>query len=873
MDPEEDVLDIEVGGEDVEGMELEDPITTRPHRAGSEVGNTSYPQATEPPDMESNISIVAGVNSGTDNNTSARTSKGSGKAPKKRKRWRSKNPAVLEKQMQRIKTSRDRLKKKAQAELRAKLAAVRGSAEEAEKTQADTTSPSEKNLRDRIQYRELLPNDFGTYFHPGIGASGRNILPAGFYSDSEEDDFCYEDFLEPESPPWKKGKKKSQAQPTPDCGPSWTPEGKLLVEREKQIYFESPSNRMAKAAIRDRWCLKEREVLLLDSREVRFPRTEMPADTVGDLRKILQDPHRVWEAESPHNQSYDFRKPADKDEVIKDFLKEVQRTRVVCVNTEGTQLWVQEEDQEKRPRVMLTLAALNGRVLFFNDHLNVPAELLELLQDVSITKIGSGLDKEISELGRIGVTLTNWVDTGALRLALYSGAWGPFRFDPAMPLRKHYTFGARRYGIEELIVDLKGEGFIPAAHARTRYLNSWRRRADQGDIPVLMYPHIWENGRIPCAFLLMIVLDFARQRNLPEETPAMGILHEALMLCRDRDPENFQKTLEPSLRPQNWWFAKRGTGTQKEQLSIPTCSVEGVTDRRTFADFIEPLGLEEPVAVADRVYQRFFGTDPIPFPTCREMERDINSHLNLLRCACCGSRDHVSDCPKVRDPICNYEHDGEENLKPHTTEFCPVLHNYCGVCLTVGHLERVHVEKDFQKTGRELRERYFRFMAIGAYTSLPYLAFHPEGYKMLTAAHWRRSYDGRAYRQAIITRQVLGVSTELDQKLTEKARKGPGYKSFDLDRDDQLKAIRENIRKAETGDAVPLPRDLKMNFRAQRQRELMLRKREQFERNMAAKAAASETNKTKTDLDGTKTKKKRRPRHRKGSKKNSEKTQ
>ena len=144
---------------------------------------------------------------------------------------------------------------------------------------------------------------------------------------------------------------------------------------------------------------------------------------------------------------------------------------------------------------------------------------------------------------------------------------------------------------------------------------------------------------------------------------------------------------------------------------------------------------------------------------------------------------------------------------------------------------------------------------------------------MLTGAHWRRSYDGRAYRQAIITRQVLGVSKELDLKLTERSRRLPGYKNFELDRDDQLKAIQENIQKAETGEAVPLPRDLKVDFRAKRQAEIMLQKKAQFERNQAAKAAASEKNKTRTDTTKTKTKKKRRPRHRKNSKPPTEKTQ
>jgi hypothetical protein len=652
-----------------------------------------------------------------------------------------------------------------------------------------------------------------------------------------------------------KGHKKPLPPPPAAFEAARTSTGVQLLERERQRFYESPSVKMARYAVRDRWRLAEREILIKGQDPTLFPRDQMPSDTLGDLRNILKDPHRVIGFRTRHNHTYKNREPAQDDPVIQDFLREVRRTRVVCVNTEGTETEMVGEDGKKKPRAMVTFAALNGVVLFFNNHENVPPELASLISDMSVTKIGSGLIKEIAELERVQITLNNWVETGAVRLALYSKAFDPRTNDPSRPKRKSHSFGARRSGIDEQIEDLFNEGFLPLTYRRTDYRHYWGKDLAEGLIPAAMWAHIWENGRVPCMYLLMVVLDFAKTRDLPDNTPAMGILHEALAICRGRDPEDFKKQLEPSLRPQKWWSAHRGSGTQKERMRLPADCLETVLDRRTFADFVEPLVLEEPEVVACRVYARFFGPDPVPFPSQQEVARDIRHMLTTLRCVCCGSRDHISDCPKVENPVCEYEHDGVEGLRAHTTEFCPILHNYCGECQTVGHHERIHSDAVNWKTGRELRERYFRFMAVGAYTSLPYLAFHPEGYKLLTGAHWKRSYDGRVYKHATITRYVLGIGPELQQKLDAFARRNPGRVDGEEDRSWQLEAIRKNIQASETGTAVPLPRDLLMDLRTERREQELLLKQAQYEaekeeRLAAARSRASETITGKTVKKG-----------------------
>jgi hypothetical protein len=139
-------------------------------------------------------------------------------------------------------------------------------------------------------------------------------------------------------------------------------------------------------------------------------------------------------------------------------------------------------------------------------------------------------------------------------------------------------------------------------------------------------------------------------------------------------------------------------------------------------------------------------------------------------------------------------------------------------------------------------------MAIGAYTSIPYLAFHPEGYKKLSGAHWRRSYDGRAYRHATITRYVLGVGPEIQQRLAELLKGRPGVETCDKERDWQLQAIRDNIQKANTGETVPLPRDLLMDLRIERREQELLMKQVRYEADREEQLRkARENEKAKSD--------------------------
>jgi hypothetical protein len=102
------------------------------------------------------------------------------------------------------------------------------------------------------------------------------------------------------------------------------------------------------------------------------------------------------------------------------------------------------------------------------------------------------------------------------------------------------------------------------------------------------------------------------------------------------------------------------------------------------------------------------------------------------------------------------------------------------------------------------------------------------------------------YKHATITRYVLGIGPELQQKLDMLARRHPGRLNGEEDRGWQLEAIRKNIQASETGTTVPLPRDLLMDLRVEkREQELLLRQAkydaEKEERLTAARLRVSST--------------------------------
>jgi hypothetical protein len=251
---------------------------------------------------------------------------------KKKKKNNRRSPAALERKRLKRKENRKVWGQRLRQEWHARVKAATAMNQKLPGTSAPS---SDGPIRNRVYYEELVPSSIGTYYRPGPASVVRNVLPAGFYEESEE--YAAEELMEPEDRPWMKGHKKPLPPPPAAIKATDTSTGVHLMERERQCYYESPSVKMARYAVRDQWRLAEREILVKRQDPTLFPRNQMPSDTVGDLRNILKDPHRVIGFRTRHNHSYKNREPAKDDKVIVDFLREVRRTRVVCLNTEGTE--------------------------------------------------------------------------------------------------------------------------------------------------------------------------------------------------------------------------------------------------------------------------------------------------------------------------------------------------------------------------------------------------------------------------------------------------------------------------------------------------------------------------------------------------------
>ena len=577
----------------------------------------------------------------------------------------------------------------------------------------------------------------------------------------------------------------------------------LSLYREADIFFESASPTHGFYSVRDRWALLEREELLADV-ENPLPKHPMPVTPIFQLINLVREnPYFRGDWTGFYAEFLDQR-PDENTEDIRAFVETVEDTRVLSINTVGTNLIISDRFGRTRPRVMLSVGTLTGQVLFFNDVSIVDPRILNFIQSPTYVKIGSQLDSVFKELERVDVLVRNWVETGAMRLALYPPTWTPdvTKVPPKI--------GAMHYDVDIQIEDLLEAGYLQPPYSRTPFNKDWCRDptfAARGRIPPDMLPHLIENVRIPCAEAILIVAHFATQRHYSMSEPFFPILFEAFGLCHGRDPKDLQRTLDPPRPEVNYWMALLPVKSRLQQSTIPASCWEASSYRNAMADFVEPVRSNfNPTEISQVVFKRFFGPNGIEFPAYRVMTAIESVSFWTNRCLSCARIGHsVKDCLVNKNPTCDYEHDGEI-CEPHSILCCPVLHGYCLRCLTNGHHERVHYVIRHLKTQRELRQRFFRFMEHGLLSSIPFLILHPEGRKKLSSSHWKPSYDAKKYLKALITRYVLGVDKHISSsELSEHVRK-QSNSSWRSAMTQKLEAIRRNVS-ASTYNFEPLARN------------------------------------------------------------------
>ena len=195
------------------------------------------------------------------------------------------------------------------------------------------------------------------------------------------------------------------------------------------------------------------------------------------------------------------------------------------------------------------------------------------------------------------------------------------------------------------------------------------------------------------------------------------------------------------------------------------------------------------------------------------------------------------------DLVCLYPHDGA-TFDLHTTLCCPNLHHYCRTCQLVGHQEGVHNKPLLLKTARELRQRYFQFASQGLFTAIPFLVNHRQGRQLISAPHWKASYDGNRYNASVVTRYQLGVTRHVPLcQLGEEHRLRDEKLHRESDRR-LLEAVHANVMNVDL-NFKPVKRSYKAEIVAETRQKAVQERKDKDALAKAAKAQRREKEKEK----------------------------
>jgi len=529
----------------------------------------------------------------------------------------------------------------------------------------------------------------------------------------------------------------------------------------------------ARMASEDFWLLHERALRLTDIDGETFPSLLMPKMTIATIKTVLQsslayDKRRAFFIFGPEPINSSGR------EVIQEFLKIVKSTRLISINTEGNKYphpTRKEESGEPAPLVILVVANLSGTILCFPDSVSLPIELREVIEDVAIYKVGSGLCREAEELARIGVRFRGWAETGALYRAF---------------LKKEEK--------TSLEVQCKFLNDFEPSQDRFPYFKyswKWDRGLKKGLAkfwPYECYPHVSMNVRAPLGVVCAVAVKFALDQKLPDDTFAFPIIFEALDLVRAKAGVDLQD-LSSDVR-QNWVAKPPESSSFRRHERLQNCR-ELTFIRKGQADFVEVLeDFYNRGIVASNAYRLYLDPEGsrLPFPTRSICVASLTGKFFRWACSACGSPNHRwRACPegKAGEPLeCSYPHDGVTDLKPHTIRTCPALHHYCSLCFMRGHFPQVHRAGTY--TQRQLRERFLLNQPKGLLTSILLLSTRPQGQGDFIAPCWRFGLLSLSFQRDAISRHHLRVPPTV--------RLGPDRKRADPGEEDRRAAL---IRKIE----------------------------------------------------------------------------
>jgi len=545
-----------------------------------------------------------------------------------------------------------------------------------------------------------------------------------------------------------------------------------------------------RSAAADFWAYRERDFRLRDCEKEEFEATFMPKYTIETFEVMLVSNFGYTIQRDLHIFGME---PlcARGLGMVQKFLKIVRTTRILSVNTEGNRFEhpkLKDRDGRALPLVMVALCNLTGTVLFFTDSVQMPDDLREVLADVAITKIGSGLSREFEELERVGIRMRGWVESGALY--------------------RSFLLKQRRFGVEVQAEYLDGLPESKGLFPYVPYDWRWERDLKKGEprrIPRASIPHIQMNVRVPLAVACAVVLSFAKDRRLSKEEFGFPILWESFDLVRGKAAEQL---LLVSDNPADNWIARKPSNPDPDRHMHLNDAREMTFLRRAQADFVEVYEPFYNVSLkASEPYRMY--ADPegeglrIPAGNFARIGRFRGYFASL--CGNCGSRGHrIKTCSRPFTP-CTYNHDGATRLPLHSLRLCPILHLYCGLCFNRGHHESAHEIRHF--TQRELRQRFLMNQPVGILTSVLLLTARPKGLEDLVMSHWRFGLLGQSFERDCISRFYLRIPMGKKLGIDFGQRRGNAQvQSRMITR--KIEAAKHNADMIDPSQADPIPRYL-----------------------------------------------------------------
>ena len=382
------------------------------------------------------------------------------------------------------------------------------------------------------------------------------------------------------------------------------------------------------------------------------------------------------------------------------IIRSAKHWRILIPDTEGCFLLPKIKGIGKR--LVVSIGCFEGNTVIFEDADQIPESIRELLADVSIIKVQSGIMADIKHLEKAGIIVRGWADSGVI----FAGFIQEKCTSPGAHNQLEY-FGLKEWTLKDI------------KYREPHNLKGYRKSPITEEARM----HSLQDSRLPVYVICKAVALRASVLVLDEEEDAFPWIELVLDLTRTVSWQNSFGRQQQYTIEENWLGPQReaqggnqlGLNDRKLVVNIR----EGLTDQ---VRLINEIGTaDEELATA----YEYWTEQELP----KSNDRHKVDELLAQRCARCRQPTHQNQdekrkCQKTfgnavklcKYPICEFY--TESNKPKHQMDFCPILQNVCEECGLRGHGAQAHAEFDMAL----LRKHFLDYAAFGYLTSIPYLS-------------------------------------------------------------------------------------------------------------------------------------------------------